>query len=132
MKKISVIVPIYNVEQYLYQCIDSIIAQTYTNLEIILVDDGSTDSSGEICDKYASVDCRIVVIHKKNGGLSEARNAGINVATGDYIGFVDSDDYIFPDTYRGMIEACENNNCEIAVCARDNFNENGFHKVDEL
>ena len=126
---ISVIVPIYNVEQYLEQCLDSIISQTYSQLEIILVDDGSTDSSGQICDKYARKDERIVVIHKTNGGLSDARNAGISVATGEYISFIDSDDYIATDMYNKMIKICEQNHCDIVVCARDNFDEDGNHKV---
>lgn len=91
---ISLIVPIYNVEKYLDKCIDTIINQTYSNIEIILVDDGSTDASGEICDKWKKKDNRITVIHKLNGGLSSARNAGIDIATGKYIGFIDSDDYI--------------------------------------
>lgn len=91
--KISVIVPVYNVKEYLAQCIDSIVSQTYRNLEIILVDDGSTDGSGEICDRYAAGDSRILCIHKANGGLSDARNAGIAAATGDYVMFLDGDDY---------------------------------------
>ncbi len=94
---ISVIVPIYNVEQYLDRCVRSLIEQTYTNLEIILVDDGSPDSCPEMCNGYAKEDSRIRVIHKPNGGLSDARNAGIEAASGDYIMFVDSDDYIDPD-----------------------------------
>lgn len=93
-KKISVIVPIYNVEKYLEECIKSIQNQTYKNLEIILVDDGSKDSSGKIADRYATEDFRIKVLHKANGGLSDARNAGMNIATGDYIMFVDSDDLL--------------------------------------
>lgn len=90
---ISVIIPVYNVEQYLPQCVESVINQTYTNLQIILVNDGSTDKSGEICDKFAEIDNRICVIHKENGGLSSARNAGLNIAKGEYIIFLDSDDY---------------------------------------
>ena len=89
---VSVIVPVYNVEQFLERCINSIQQQTYRHLEIILVDDGSPDSCGEICDAYARSDSRIRVIHKKNGGLSSARNAGIELASGDYIAFIDSDD----------------------------------------
>ena len=94
---ISVIVPVYNVERYIRQCVESILEQTYADLEIILVDDGSTDGSGSICDEYKLKDNRVVVIHKCNGGLSEARNAGLDIARGEYIGFVDSDDYIEPD-----------------------------------
>lgn len=93
-QKISVIVPVYNVEKYLSRCIDSIISQTFSDFELILVDDGSTDSSGKICDEYGKKDGRVKVIHKKNGGQSSARNAGIENSTGEYISFVDSDDWI--------------------------------------
>ena len=105
MKKISVIVPIYNTEKYLKRCFDSILSSTYENLEVILVDDGSPDNSGKICDEYAARDSRIRVIHKKNGGLSSARNAGLDIATGDYVTFVDSDDYIASDIYEKLV-AC--------------------------
>lgn len=101
---ISVIVPIYKVEEYLSRCVDSIINQTYKNLEIILVDDGSPDNCSKICDDYAKVDSRIKVIHKKNGGLSDARNAGMKVATGEYISFIDSDDWIDLETYSLTLE----------------------------
>lgn len=93
---ISFIVPIYNVEKYLNRCVDSILNQTNKDFEIILVDDGSTDSSGELCDQYAKIDSRITVLHKANGGLSDARNAGLKIASGNYIAFVDSDDWIEP------------------------------------
>lgn len=116
MKKISVIVPIYNVEKYLNRCVDSILAQTYENLEIILVDDGSPDNCPQICDGYAKRDSRIRVIHKKNGGLSSARNAGLDVATGDYIGFVDSDDYISPDMYSLLYDRIKKEDSYIANC----------------
>ena len=96
---VTVIVPVYNVENYLQQCIDSIIGQSYKYLEIILVDDGSTDGSGKICDEYANQDNRIKVIHKQNGGLVSARKAGLKEATGKYIAFVDSDDWIDTDMY---------------------------------
>lgn len=101
---ISVIVPVYNVEQYLRKCLDSIINQTYAHLEIILVDDGSTDSSGAICDEYAARDARIRVYHKPNGGLSSARNYGLDRMSGDYIAYVDSDDWLDLDLYRRCIE----------------------------
>ena len=90
-EKISVIVPIYNVEQYLNRCVNSILNQTYQNLEVLLIDDGSPDSCGDICDKYAQTDQRIRVLHKENGGLSDARNAGMELATGAYLAFIDSD-----------------------------------------
>lgn len=99
---ISIIVPVYNVEKYLPQCLDSIMVQTYTNLEIILVDDGSTDNGGHICDEYAKSDSRIKVIHKQNAGLSAARNLGLDIAHGEYIGFVDSDDWIEPTMYEDL------------------------------
>ncbi|HCI64916.1 MAG TPA: glycosyl transferase, partial [Clostridiales bacterium] len=102
---ISVIVPVYRVEAFLPRCLDSIRGQTYKNLEIILVDDGSPDNCGKICDEYAEMDSRIRVIHKKNGGLSSARNAGLDVAVGDYIGFVDSDDWIAPEMYETLLGA---------------------------
>lgn len=113
---ISVIVPVYNVEKYLARCVDSIIAQTYSNLEIILVDDGATDRSGLICDEYAQKDSRIRVIHKENGGLSDARNAGLDVANGELIGFIDSDDYIAPDMYEVLYQNLKSRNADIATC----------------
>lgn len=111
--KISVVVPVYNVMNYLKQCLDSIIQQTYTNLEIILVDDGSTDQSGSICDSYKERDSRITVIHKENGGLSDARNTGLNICKGDYISFVDSDDYLSPYFYEILMGVAEKKNCDI-------------------
>jgi len=113
---ISVIVPIYNVGDYLRKCIDSIINQTYTNLEIILVDDGSTDNCGSICDEYKLKDNRIKVIHKPNGGLSSARNAGLDIATGSLIGFVDSDDYIEPTMYEELYNNMIKYGSDIAIC----------------
>lgn len=101
---LSVIVPIYNVEVYLPRCIDSILNQIFTDFELILVDDGSPDKCGDICDKYAQEDSRIVVIHKKNGGLGSARNAGLDIARGTYIAFVDSDDYISEDCYEANMK----------------------------
>lgn len=116
MKKsgvISVIVPVYNVEKYLGECIDSIINQTYTKLEIILIDDESPDSCGLICDQYARIDDRIIVIHQKNGGAASARNAGLRIATGEYITFVDSDDYLEPDAYEKMLSVLKENDADI-------------------
>lgn len=112
---ISVIVPVYNVEEYLSECVESIRNQTYNNLEIILVDDGSTDNSANICDEYAKKDSRIKVIHKKNGGLADARNAGIKIATGKYIGFVDSDDFILPDMYEKLFNTIESTASDIVM-----------------
>jgi glycosyltransferase involved in cell wall biosynthesis len=113
---ISVIVPIYKVEQWLPQCIDSILAQTHKNLEIILVDDGSPDESGKICDDYAKKDSRVRVIHKKNGGQSTARNAALDVANGEYIGFVDGDDWIEPSMYEVLISHLKEYNAQIVQC----------------
>jgi len=113
---ISIIVAIYNIEQYLDECIQSIINQTYDNLEIILVDDGSTDGSGTICDKYIEKDSRIRVVHKPNGGLSDARNAGIELANGSYIGFVDGDDTIHPQMYEILMGALLLTRTRIAAC----------------
>lgn len=112
---LSIIVPIYNVELYLPKCIDSILSQTYSNFEVILVDDGSTDSSGRICDSYASQDNRIKVFHKCNGGLSSARNAGIDLARGDYLGFVDSDDWVDNKYYEKLCNAIIAADAEIAL-----------------
>lgn len=113
---ISIIVPVYNVEPFLAKCLDSILAQTYKNLEIIAVDDGSTDQSGSICDLYAEKYERIRVIHKENGGLASARNAGIDVARGAWLGFVDSDDYIEPEMYEKLLNAAVSNGCSLSVC----------------
>ena len=114
---ISVIVPVYNVEKYLSRCLDSIINQTYKNLEIILIDDGSPDNSGKICDEYAKQDSRIKVIHKENGGVSSARNVGLENATGDYITFVDSDDWIEVDMYECMLAQNQDVNYDIIKCS---------------
>ena len=113
---ISVIIPVYNVEQYLRRCLDSVINQTYKNLEIILIDDGSTDNGGKICDEYALKDNRIKVIHKENGGVALARNAGLDIAKGEYIGFVDSDDYIAKDMYELLYNLLIENKVEVSCC----------------
>ena len=113
---ISVIVPVYNVAEYLSRCVDSILAQSYENLQIILVNDGSSDDSGRICEEYAKKDTRIQVIHQNNGGLSSARNAGLDAASGQYIGFVDSDDWIEPEMYAEMLALMEKYDAQL-VCA---------------
>ena len=112
---VSIIIPVYNVEKYLKKCVDSILNQTYTNLEVVLVDDGSTDASGQICDMYAGMDLRVRVIHKANGGLSDARNAGMKIATGEYIGFVDSDDWIEPDMYECLYNLAMENSLDVVA-----------------
>ena len=113
---ISVIIPIYKVEEYLDECVDSVVAQTYKKLEIILVDDGSPDNCPQMCDDWAQRDVRIRVIHKVNGGLSDARNAGIEIATGEFIAFVDSDDFIKPDMLEKLLSAIQHENADIAAC----------------
>ena len=131
---ISIIVPVYNMEQYMERCVNSIINQTYSNLEIILVDDGSTDRSPAMCDEYALKDARIKVVHKANGGLSDARNAGLKVATGAYIGYVDSDDWVELSMYQKLYESCIENDAQVAVCRyakayQDRIERGGHGKV---
>lgn len=117
---ISVIVPIYGVEKFLPNCIESLLHQTYTNLEIILVDDGSKDNCPAICDEYAKKDNRIKVIHKENGGLSSARNAGLKLACGEYISLIDSDDFVAPNFFEVLLNNAIKNNADIS--------ERKFHK----
>lgn len=131
---ISVIVPVYKVEKYLPKCIESIINQTYKNLEIILVDDGSPDKCGEICEEYARKDTRIKVIHKENGGLSSARNIGIDKASGKYIAFVDSDDRIHERMYKVLYDNMKNTNADISICNlyyEFEINANEIRKINE-
>lgn len=116
MEKITVIIPVYNVARFLDNCLHSVVNQTYQNLEIILVDDGSTDDSYAICQKWAEADDRIKLLHKENGGLSSARNMALDIATGDYIAFVDSDDWIEPDMYEVMLQALRDTGKDAAVC----------------
>lgn len=115
-EKISVIIPVYNTEKYLDECIRSVVNQTYPHLEIILVDDGSRDGSYGICEKWAKQDDRIVLLHKENGGQSTARNAALDVATGTYFGFVDSDDWIEPDMYERLYQSVKDADADAAVC----------------
>lgn len=123
MPKVSIVVPIYRVEQYLDRCVASVRAQTLTDIEIILVDDGSPDGCGEMCDGYALEDSRIKVIHKENGGLASARNAALKIASGEFVGFVDSDDYIAPDMYEKMYASAEKHGSDFVMC--------GFHEMDK-
>lgn len=127
---ISVIVPVYNVAEYLPQCVDSIINQTYKNLEIILVDDGSVDDCPGICDEYAKKDSRIRVIHKKNGGLSDARNAGLDICVGEWIGFVDGDDYIVKNMYEKLYESAVETKSDVSVCRHTLKGDNGGLSYD--
>ena len=114
--KISVIIPVYKVEKYINQCIESVIDQTYDNLEIILIDDGSPDKCPQICDEYANKDKRIIVVHKKNGGLASSRNIGLDLASGDLISFVDSDDWIDREMFAEMVQLKEKYNASIVCC----------------
>ena len=113
---ISVIVPVYNVQDYLVRCVDSILAQTFRDFELILVDDGSTDRGGEMCDTLAGTDPRIRVIHKKNGGLSDARNVGIEVARGTYLSFIDSDDFVEPAMLEALYRRIKDADAQMADC----------------
>ena len=128
---ITVIVPVYKTEEYLRRCVDSIVNQTYKNLEIILVDDGSPDNSGKLCDELAKTDSRIKVIHKQNGGLSSARNAGLDIMTGDYVAFVDSDDFIELNMYESLLRLLISTNSQIAesgiVCDYPNGEHHYFN-----
>ncbi len=121
---ISFIIPVYNVEKYLAQCIESIRVQSHDNIEIILVDDGSTDKSGEICDNFSKTDNRVRVIHKENGGASAARNAGLGIAKGNYIAFIDSDDYVSPSMAEKLLDAISKTDSDLAMC--------NFAYTDEL
>lgn len=127
---ITIVVPIYNVEKYLERCVDSIISQSYKNIEIILVDDGSKDNSSKICDEYKKRDSRIKVIHKENGGLSDARNKGIDISNGKYICFIDSDDWINKDMIETMHETIKKDNSQISICRRYRAYEDG-KKIEE-
>lgn len=117
MKKVSIIIPVYNVEKYIVQCIDSVIHQTYKNLDIILIDDGSTDQSGKICDSYAEKDSRIRVFHQENSGAANAKNRGLDHIQGDYFTFIDSDDFVEKDWIGRMVSALEEYNADVAECA---------------
>lgn len=125
---LSIVVPVYKVENYLAECLDSILASTFTDFEILLVDDGSPDTCPAICDEYAKKDTRIKVVHKENGGLSSARNAGLDIAQGKYIGFVDSDDRILPEMYEHMISALEKEDADIVCCGMRLLRDDGIVK----
>ena len=125
MELISVIVPIYKVEAYLDRCVSSIVGQTYKNLEVVLVDDGSPDNCPSMCDAWAAKDMRIKVIHKENGGLSDARNAGLAIATGDYISFVDSDDWIDESMLQTMVDVLQTEKADIVECGVSYIDESG-------
>lgn len=123
--QVSVIVPVYNVEHYIHRALDSLLNQTYPHLDIILVDDGSPDKCPQICDEYARKDNRVRVIHKKNGGLSDARNVGLDIATGEYITFLDSDDYILPDTVEKFLRTAHEQNVDVVCCGLNIIDTSG-------
>ncbi|MBT2678822.1 glycosyltransferase [Bacillus sp. ISL-35] len=120
---ITIIIPIYNSQRYLDKCLDSVINQSFSDIEIILVNDGSSDESGKICDEYKQKDSRIKVIHKENGGVSSARNVGLKMATGDFIGFVDSDDYINKEMFKVLFNDIKENDCDVSIC-------NWYYEID--
>lgn len=132
MKKISIIVPIYNAEEHLDKCVESILEQTETNLEIILVDDGSKDNSFEICKKYEKTDQRVKVIHQENAGVSVARNHGIEIAEGEYIGFVDSDDWIEPVMYERLLKEAKETNADVVMCDATTVYSDGKIQADTI
>ncbi len=132
MSKVSVIVPVYNVEPYLRRCVDSILAQTLTDIEIILVNDGSSDSCPSICDEYAVNESRVKVIHKENGGLSSARNAGLDSVTGEYVAFIDSDDYIAADMYERLLSALLEADADISICGFQRVGENHVPAAEKI
>lgn len=129
-KKISVIVPVYNSIDCLERCVKSICAQTYSNLEILLIDDGSTDGTDQLCEQFSQKDCRIRTYHKKNGGASSARNMGIKLSSGEYLGFVDSDDYIEPYVYEELMKALAESGHSAAQISRDEVDEEGRRLPD--
>jgi len=128
MEKVSVVIPVYNVEKYLRECVDSVLGQTYSELEVILVDDGSPDNCGAICDEYAEQDGRITVIHKKNGGLSDARNAGLKQVSGKYVYFLDSDDYLKKDAIEILVDTAEKENADVIFFSAETVYEDYEYK----
>ena len=126
---ISIIIPVFNVEEYLLECVNSVIAQTHKNLEILLIDDGSTDNSGRICDEIAVIDSRVKVTHKQNEGVSESRNTGIRMCKGDYIGFVDADDWIEPEMYQQLMDSMIENNADISTCGYIDYPKGPGHPI---
>ena len=137
MPEISIIVPVYNTEKYLYRCVDSILGQTFTDFELILIDDGSTDASGDICDEYRAADSRVRVVHQNNRGQAAARNLGAAIAEGRWLSFVDSDDMLHPQMLASMYDVAFNNNADISMCSfvegstvPDDFNKDLEYKVE--
>lgn len=136
MSCVSIIIPIYNIAEYLPRCLDSVLSQTLKNIEVLLIDDGSTDGSERICDEYAERDNRVKVFHLENGGVSRARNFGISAATGDYIGFVDADDWIEADMFSSLVSSADTHNTDIVICdcytaCGDSLELDTFSKIEE-
>lgn len=136
MSRVSIIIPVYNIAEFLSRCLDSVLSQTLVDMEVLLIDDGSNDGSEIICDEYAAKDDRIRVFHLQNGGVSRARNKGIAAATGDYIGFVDADDWISPDMFLSLVSAADTNNTDIVICdcytaCGDNLELDSFSEIKE-
>lgn len=129
---VSIIIPVYNVKPYLERCVNSILSQSYINLEIILIDDGSTDGSSQLCDSIGNKDERIIVIHQENGGLSSARNTGLDNCHGSYICFVDSDDYVHSEYVRYLYDMCVSNDCEISICYHYITTEDDYSSAVDL
>ncbi len=129
MKKVSIIIPVYNGEKYLAECIESVLNQTYGNIELILIDDGSTDNSGKICDEYSQKDSRVIALHQPNSGVSIARNKALVVATGDYIGFIDADDIIKNNYYEIMTKSLEKSGLDIVMCDSAHFSDDAEKSV---
>ena len=125
-EKVSIIIPVYKVESYLDKCVETVVQQTYPNIEVLLIDDGSPDSCGKMCDEWAKKDSRIAVFHQENGGLADARNTGIEAATGEYLVFVDSDDYIAPDMVKKLYDALKTNDAEMSICNFLHVDERGL------
>ena len=132
MPKLSIIVPIYNVEKYLPRCIESILNQTFREFELILINDGSTDNCKEICEKYKKIDSRIIVVNKKNGGVSSARNFGIDISRGEYIGFVDPDDFIDANMYEILFNTANSYNSDMVICDYYKVSEYDIKKYEEI
>ena len=131
-KLVSIIIPVYNVEMYLAECIESVLKQTYQNLEILLIDDGSTDNSGKICDEYAKKDKRIKIIHKENGGVSSARNKGLDIAQGEYITFIDADDFVAENYVQALYKNLKENDSDLSFCKYSYFKDNNFKPCKEI
>ena len=129
METVSIIIPVYNIENYLRECLDSVVNQTYSNLEIVIVDDGSTDSSGRICDEYAAKDNRIKVIHQKNAGAAAAKNTALDNVSGEYVAFVDSDDYVSTKWIETMFQSMKRYNADIVECGFDKYKTSGVSSV---